>query len=75
MLMLIIKEENIMQAVEEQKFSKELPEIDKLKRIAEVANQLKETYRDVHASYGEKEYVLEKLEQSLEEYELFLEGY
>ena len=73
--MLIIKEENIMQAVEEQKFSEELPEIDKLKRIAEVANQLKETYRDVHASYWEKEYVLEKLEQSLEEYELFLEGY
>ena len=64
-----------MQAVEEQEFSEELPEIDKLKRIAEVANQLKETYRDVHASYGEKEYALEKLEQSLEEYELFLEGY
>ena len=64
-----------MQVAEEQEFSEELPEIDKLKRIAEVANQLKETYRDVHASYGEKEYALEKLEQSLEEYESYLEGY
>jgi hypothetical protein len=64
-----------MQVAEEQEFNEDLPEIDKLKRIAEIANQLKETYRDVHASYGEKEYALEKLEQSLEEYELFLEGY
>ena len=65
-----------MQAVEEQSFVKEnLSEIEKLKRIAEVAIQLKETYRDIHSSYGEKEYVLEKLEESLEEYELFLEGY
>ena len=73
--MLIIKEENIMQVAEEQEFIEELPEIDKLKRIAEVASQLKDTYRDVHASYGEKEYALEKLEQSLEEYESYLEGY
>ena len=64
-----------MQVAEEQESNEDLPEIDKLKRIAEVANQLKETYRDVHASYGEKEYALEKLEQSLEEYESYLEGY
>jgi hypothetical protein len=64
-----------MQVAEKQEFDEELPEIEKLKRIAEIAIQLKDTYRDVHASYGEKEYVLEKLEESLEEYELFLEGY
>jgi hypothetical protein len=64
-----------MQVAEKQEFIEELPEIEKLKRIAEIAIQLKDTYRDVHASYGEKEYVLEKLEESLEEYELFLEGY
>lgn len=64
-----------MQTAKEQSFVEDLPEIEKLKRIAEVASQLKDTYRDVHASYGEKEYVLEKLEETLEEYELFLEGY
>jgi hypothetical protein len=64
-----------MQVAEKQEFDEELPEIEKLKRIAEIAIQLKDTYRDVHASYGEKEYALEKLEESLEEYELFLEGY
>lgn len=64
-----------MQVAEKQEFDEELPEIEKLKRIAEIAIQLKDTYRDVHASYGEKEYVLEKLEESLEEYELFLDGY
>lgn len=64
-----------MQIAEKQEFIEEPPEIEKLKRIAEIAIQLKDTYRDVHASYGEKEYVLEKLEESLEEYELFLEGY
>lgn len=64
-----------MQTAKEQSFVEDPPEIEKLKRIAEVASQLKDTYRDVHASYGEKEYVLEKLEESLEEYELFLEGY
>jgi len=47
----------------------------KLERIAEVAAQVRDTYKDVYASYNEKEYVLEKLGESLEEYELFLEGY
>jgi|TARA_Y100000310_G_C20453950_1_gene702121 hypothetical protein len=47
----------------------------KLERIAEVAAQVRDTYKDAFASYNEKEYVLEKLGESLEEYELFLEGY
>ena len=45
----------------------------KLERIAELASQLIETYGDVLASYNEKEYVLEKLGESLQEYELFLD--
>ena len=64
-----------MQVAEKHNFVDEPPEVGKLKRIAEIAIELKDVYRDVHASYGEKEYVLEKLEESLEEYELFLEGY
>jgi hypothetical protein len=65
-----------MQSAEKQEFvENNISEIEKLKRVAEIAIQLKDTYRDVHASYGEKEYVLEKLEESLEEYESFLDGY
>ena len=52
-----------------------LLEIIKLKRIAETATQFKETYTDKFASFNEKEYAFEKLGESLEEYELFLEGY
>jgi cytochrome c peroxidase len=47
----------------------------KLERIAEAAAQLRDTFKDVFASYNEKEYVVEKLGESIEEYELFLEGY
>ena len=47
----------------------------KLERIAEVASQVRDAYKDVFASYNEKQYVLDKLEESLQEYELFLEGY
>jgi len=52
-----------------------LQKVAKLERVAELAAQLIETYGDEFASYNEKEYVLEKLGESLEEYELFLEGY
>ena len=45
----------------------------KLERVAELASQLIETYGDVFASYNEKQYVLEKLGESLQEYELFLD--
>ena len=44
----------------------------KLERIAEVAAQVLEAYDDKFASYNEKQYVLEKLGESLQEYELFL---
>ena len=44
----------------------------KLERVAELASQLIETYGDVFASYNEKQYVLEKLGEGLQEYELFL---
>ena len=68
-----------MQTAEKRAFTGEMDEmllkLRKLKRITEIAAQLKDTYRDVHASYNEKEYALEKLEESLQEYELFLEGY
>jgi hypothetical protein len=45
----------------------------KLERVAELASQLIETYGDEFASYNEKQYVLEKLGESIQEYELFLE--
>ena len=47
----------------------------KLERVAELATQLIETYEDEFASYSEKKYALDKLGESLQEYELFLEGY
>tara|TARA_R110002110_G_scaffold79776_7_gene208276 strand:+ start:3010 stop:3210 length:201 start_codon:yes stop_codon:yes gene_type:complete len=49
-----------------------LQKINKLERIAELASQYKEVHTDKFASYNEKEYILEKLGESLEEYELFL---
>tara|TARA_Y100000310_G_C19974353_1_gene486908 strand:- start:261 stop:461 length:201 start_codon:yes stop_codon:yes gene_type:complete len=49
-----------------------LKKVAKLERIAEVAYQYKEIHNDKFASYNEKEYVLEKLGESIEEYELFL---
>jgi tetrahydromethanopterin S-methyltransferase subunit B len=49
-----------------------LEKIAKLERVAEQAAQVKETYGDKFASYNEKQYVLEKLDESLLEYELFL---
>ena len=47
----------------------------KLERVAELAAQLIETYGDEFASYNEKQYALDKFVESLQEYELFLEGY
>ena len=52
-----------------------LQKVSKLERVAELASQVRDTYKDVFASYNEKEYVLENLEESLEEYKMFLEGY
>jgi hypothetical protein len=50
-----------------------LQKVAKLERVAELASQYKEIHIDKFASYNEKEYVLEKLGESLEEYEMFLE--
>ena len=47
----------------------------KLERIAELASQLIETHKDVFASYNEKQYVIDKLDETILEYELFLERY
>jgi len=47
----------------------------KLQRIAELASQLIETHKDVLASYNEIEYAFDKLGETIEEYELFLESY
>ena len=77
--MLIIKEETyIMQTAEKLVTSelslKEILEKNaKLERIAELASQLIETHKDVFASYNEKQYVLDKLGETIEEYELFLD--
>ena len=46
---------------------------EKLQRIAELASQLIETYGDELASYNEKQYVLDKLGETIQEYELFLD--
>ena len=46
----------------------------KLERIAELAAQLLETYKDEFASYNEKEYALDKLGEGVQEYELFLDN-
>ena len=45
----------------------------KLERIAEVATQVIDTYKDEFASYNEKQYVLDKLGETIQEYELFLD--
>jgi len=77
--MLIIKEETYkMQTAEKFVTSglslEELLEKNtKLERIAELATQLLDTYGDAFASYNEKQYVLEKLGEGVQEYELFLE--
>jgi len=47
----------------------------KLQRIAELASQLIETHKDEFASYNEIEYAFDKLSETIEEYELFLERY
>ena len=79
--MLIIKEETYkMQTAEKFVTSKlsleELVEKNtKLERIAELATQLLDTYGDEFDSYNEKQYVLEKLGEGVQEYELFLEDY
>jgi len=77
--MLIIKEEkHIMQTAKNSinnSVEELLQKVAKLERIAEVASQYKEIHIDKFATYNEKEYVLEKLGESLQEYEMFLEGY
>jgi len=46
---------------------------NKLERIAELAAQLLETYKDEFASYNEKQYVIDKLSEGVLEYEMFLD--
>ena len=46
---------------------------EKLQRIAEVASQVLEAHGDDFASHNEKQYVLEKLGEVIQEYELFLD--
>ena len=79
LLMSIIKEETYkMQTAEKLTTSEpsleELVERNiKLQRVAEEAARVIETYKDVSASYNEKQYVLEKLGETILEYELFLD--
>ena len=64
--MLIIKEETYTMQTAEKLTTSELSLEDlikknaKLERIAELASQLLDTYKDEFASYNEKQYVLEK---------------
>ena len=75
--MLIIKEETYTMQTAEKFISDNIEEllrkVAKLERIAEVASQYKEIHNDIFASYNEKQYVLEKLGETIQEYELFLE--
>jgi len=68
-----------MQVAKKRVFTGEVDEmllkLRKLQRVAEMASQFKETYTDKLASYNEKEYAFDKLDESLQEYEMFLEGY
>ena len=79
--MLIIKEETYTMQTAEKLITGELSLEElikknaKLERVAELAAQLIETYGAEFASYNEKQYALDKLGESLQEYELFLEGY
>ena len=50
-----------------------LQKINKLERIAELASQLLDTFGDAFASYNEKEYILEKLGEGIQEYEIYLD--
>jgi ribosomal protein S17E len=77
--MLIIKEETYkMQTAEkfttnELSLEELLEKNNKLERIAELAAQLLETYKDEFASYNEKQYVIDKLSEGVLEYEMFLD--
>ena len=77
--MLIIKEETYkMQTAEkfttnELSLEELLEKNNKLERIAELAAQLLETYKDEFASYNEKQYVVDKLSEGVLEYEMFLD--
>ena len=44
----------------------------KLERIAELASQLLDTFKDEFASYNEKQYVVDKLSEGVLEYEIYL---
>ena len=45
----------------------------KLERVAELAVQVIDIYKDEFASYNEKQYIIDKLDETIQEYESFLE--
>ena len=77
--MLIIKEETYTMQIAKKLATNELSLEElwnrntKLERIAELAAQVIDTYKDELASYNELEYIVEKLGETIEEYELFLD--
>ena len=77
--MLIIKEETFTMQTAEKLVTSELSLEEllekniKLERIAEIAAQAIDTYKDAFASYNEIEYIIDKLSETIQEYELFLD--
>ena len=77
--MLIIKEETYTMQTAEKLVTSELSLEEllekniKLERIAEIAAQVVDTYKDAFASYNEIEYIIDKLDETIQEYALFLD--
>jgi len=46
--------------------------VSKLERIAEVTSEYRETLKDINCTASEENYVLDKLDEAFEEYEIFL---
>ena len=74
--MLIIKEETYKMQTAEEFVTDNIEELlkknTKLERIAELASQLLDTFKDEFASYNEKQYAVDKLSEGVLEYEIYL---
>ena len=46
--------------------------VSKLERIAEVTSEYREALKDINCTASEENYVLDKLDEAFEEYEIFL---
>ena len=46
--------------------------VSKLERIAEITSEYREALKDAYCTASEESYVLDKLDEAFEEYEIFL---